>query len=188
MGRNHRIRKDLSESRSEATSGKSANSGGRCWLKFLPSNCNCGRWWLHRKFAETNDRSGSSLNHLSWGWEAIDSFGESSIAGESTGGSLGTGWDGDLSSAHSTGGSSVGEGEGSRGGSLGSSLSDTMIRRARGKVYQTCGKIVREKTMSETSDSSIGSGDLSVFSMFSDVLVSLINHEEKEKKKEKRGG
>jgi hypothetical protein len=121
---------------------------------------------------------------------AIDSFGESSIAGESTGSSLGTGWDGDLSSAHSTGISSVGEGEGSRGGSLGSSLSDTMIRRARGKVYQTCGKIVREKTMSETSDSSIGSGDLSVFSMFSDVLVfSLINHEEKEKKEEEeRGG
>jgi hypothetical protein len=63
-----------------------------------------------------------------------------------------------------------------------------MIRRARGKVYQTCGKIVLEKTMSETSDSSIACQDLSVFPMFSDVLVSLINHEEKEKKKEKRGG
>jgi hypothetical protein len=37
--------------------------------------------------------------------------------------------------------------------------------------------------MSETSDSS-GSGDLSVFPMFSDVLVSLINQEDKEKKKE----
>jgi hypothetical protein len=63
-----------------------------------------------------------------------------------------------------------------------------MIRRARGKVYQTCGKIMQEKTMSETSDSSIGSGDLSVFSMFSDVLVSLINQEEKEKKEEKEEG
>jgi hypothetical protein len=42
--------------------------------------------------------------------------------------------------------------------------------------------------MSETSDSSIGSGDLSVFSMFSDVLVSLINHEEKEKKEEEQRG
>jgi hypothetical protein len=58
-----------------------------------------------------------------------------------------------------------------------------MIRREQGKVYQTCGKIVLEKTMSETSDS-IGSGDLSVFPMFSDVLVSLNNQEEKEKKKE----
>jgi hypothetical protein len=36
--------------------------------------------------------------------------------------------------------------------------------------------------VSETSDS-IGSGDLSVFPMFSDVLVSLINQEDKEKKK-----
>jgi hypothetical protein len=60
------IRKDLNESRSEAR-GKSANSGGRCCLKFLLSNCNCGRW-LHRKSTETNDRSGSKLNHHSWGW------------------------------------------------------------------------------------------------------------------------